>query len=64
MSVEVIVAEHYTFDRAVRAFGKAVEKAGIMGELKRRRHFTPPSQRRKAKAAVKRKRSRAQKGSW
>jgi small subunit ribosomal protein S21 len=43
-------------DRAIRAFKKQTERAGILRELKLREHFRPPSARRRAKSLRARKR--------
>lgn len=49
-------------DSLIRRFQRAVEQAGIMKELKRRRYFMTNAEKRKAKrkAAEKRRRKEAQ----
>ena len=50
------VREKEPFDKALRRFHKACEKAGILSEIRRHQHFEKPSERRKKKiAAAKRK---------
>ena len=46
---EVILNEGENIDRAVRLFKKRVEKAGIIAELRKKRHYEKPSERRKRK---------------
>jgi small subunit ribosomal protein S21 len=45
----VKVRDNESFERALRRFSKACEKAGLMSELKKRRHFEKPSEKRKRK---------------
>lgn len=53
---EVIIGENESFQSAFRRFKKKCEKAGILSDLKRHRHFEKPSERRKRKLnAAKRK---------
>jgi small subunit ribosomal protein S21 len=50
------VREGEPFDKALKRFHKACEKAGILSEIKKHQHFEKPSERRKKKiAAAKRK---------
>ncbi len=57
---EVIVAENENFERALRRFKKKCEKAGILSDLRRHRHYEKPSERRKRKMnAARRKQSRS-----
>jgi len=56
---EVKVKENESFQRALRRFKKRCEKAGILSDLRKHRHFEKPSERRKRKAnAAKRKNRR------
>jgi small subunit ribosomal protein S21 len=56
---EVRVKENESFERALRRFKKRCEKAGILSDLRKHRHFEKPSERRKRKAnAAKRKNRR------
>ncbi|MEA2064218.1 MAG: 30S ribosomal protein S21 [Gemmatimonadota bacterium] len=53
---EVIIDEGESFDRALKRFKKKCEKAGILSDLRKHRHFEKPSERRKRKMnAAKRK---------
>ena len=53
---EVKIKESESFERALRRFKKKCEKAGILSDLRKHRHFEKPSERRKRKAnAAKRK---------
>tara|TARA_B100000524_G_scaffold285927_1_gene161242 strand:- start:216 stop:419 length:204 start_codon:yes stop_codon:yes gene_type:complete len=45
-------------EKALRAFKKQVEKAGIMKELKNRKHYLKPSVRKKLKSKEARKRNK------
>ncbi len=55
----VLVKENEPFEKALRRFKKTCEKAGIMSEMKKHRHFEKPSERRKRRvAAAKRKRAK------
>ncbi len=56
---EVKIKENESFERALRRFKKRCEKAGILSDLRKHRHFEKPSERRKRKAnAAKRKNRR------
>ncbi len=56
---EVRIKENESFERALRRFKKRCEKAGILSDLRKHRHFEKPSERRKRKAnAAKRKNRR------
>lgn len=58
----VIVRKEETFERALKRFKKACEKAGIISDMKRHQHFEKPSERRKRKInAAKRKRMKLEK---
>ena len=52
----VRVKEGESFERAMRRFKKQCERAGILGEIRKREHYEKPSVRRKKKAAAARKR--------
>ncbi len=52
----VKVKEGETFERALRRFKKQCERAGILGEIRKREHYEKPSVRKKKKAAAARKR--------
>ncbi len=63
--VEVQLDETDRLDWALKAFKRKVQKAGIMQDLRRRKHYVKPSEarQRKAKASQRRQRSpRASRG--
>ena len=52
----IVVRDDEPFERALKRFKKACEKAGIISDMKKNQHFEKPSERRKRKiAAAKRK---------
>jgi small subunit ribosomal protein S21 len=53
----VRVREGEPIEKALRVFKKQVEKAGILGEVRKRQHYEKPSIRRKKKAKAARKRA-------
>ena len=55
---EVVIPDDESFDRALRCFKKKCEKAGILSDLRKHRHYEKPSERRKRKmnAAVRKNR--------
>lgn len=60
---DVVVREDESFDRAFRRFQKKVEKGGVLADLKKRRYYEKPSDRRKRKheEALQRQRRQAAK---
>jgi small subunit ribosomal protein S21 len=44
---EVLISENESFERALRRFEKKCERAGILSDLRRHRHYEKPSERRK-----------------
>ena len=59
----VIVREDESIDRALRRFKRVCMKAGIWKDVKKKRHFEKPSERRKRKAnAARRKRLKEERG--
>ena len=55
---EVVIKDNETLDNALRRFKRNCQKAGIMGEIRKREHYDKPSVKRKKKseaAAKKRK---------
>ena len=56
------IKEHENFETALRRFKRAVEKSGILSEMRKREHYQPPSDKRKRAlaAAVKRFRKKQQ----
>lgn len=55
---EVIIEEDENFERALRRFKKKCEKAGILSDLRRHRHYEKPSERRKRKIQAARRKGR------
>lgn len=53
----VRVREGEPIEKALRVFKKQVEKAGILGEIRKRQHYEKPSVKRKKKAKAARKRA-------
>ena len=45
------------FESALRRFKKAVEKAGVLSEIRKREHYEKPSVKKKKKALAARKRA-------
>ncbi len=59
LMAEVLINEDETFERALRRFKKKCEKAGILSDLRKHRHYEKPSEKRKRKLnAARRKRRR------
>ena len=46
---EIIIQDDENFERALRRFKKKCEKAGILSDLRKHRHYEKPSERRKRK---------------
>ncbi|MDR2183562.1 MAG: 30S ribosomal protein S21 [Clostridiales bacterium] len=53
---EVRLKDNETLDSALRRFKRATQKAGILGEVRKREHYDKPSVRRKKKSEAARKR--------
>ena len=55
---EVIIHDDENFERALKRFKKKCEKAGILSDLRKHRHYETPSERRKRKlnAAIRKNR--------
>ena len=45
----VLVRDNEPFERALKRFKKACEKAGVISDMKKNQHFEKPSERRKRK---------------
>lgn len=54
----VIVKEGENFERALKRFTKACEKAGIISDIKKHQYFEKPSERRKRKENAARRKMR------
>jgi small subunit ribosomal protein S21 len=46
---EVFIEEGESFEKALKRFKKKCEKAGILSDLRKHRHFEKPSEKRKRK---------------
>jgi len=55
---EVIIYDDENFERALKRFKKKCEKAGILADLRKHRHYEKPSERRKRKLAAARRKNR------
>jgi small subunit ribosomal protein S21 len=59
--VEVVVGENDRLDVALKQFKRKVLRAGVLNDLRRRRHYEKPSEARQRKAGAARQRvARAQ----
>jgi len=56
--IEIKLKDGERIDNALRRFRKAVEKSGVMQELRKREHFEKPSVKAKRKQAAARKRAK------
>ena len=56
--LEVIIHDDENFERALRRFKKKCEKAGILSDLRKHRHFEKPSEHRKRKQSAARRKGR------
>lgn len=54
------VGENESIDSALKRFKRETSKAGIMAEIKKRRHYEKPSVKRKKKSEAARKKKRKQ----
>lgn len=54
--MEIQIGEGHNLERALRQFRRRVQRAGILADMRRKRHYVKPSEarRRKAKAAQRR----------
>ena len=55
---EIIIQDDENFERALRRFKKKCEKAGILSDLRKHRHYEKPSERRKRKANAAQRKNR------
>lgn len=53
---EIKVGKNESLDNALRRFKRATQKAGILGEVRKREHYEKPSVMRKKKSEAARKR--------
>ena len=56
---EVKIRKGETIEKALRRLKKKLDREGVMREIRARRHFEKPSERRRRKAARARSRNRA-----
>jgi small subunit ribosomal protein S21 len=56
--IEVLIGETDRLDGALKAFKKKVQRAGILQDLRRKRHYLKPSEAKQVKAAAARRRRR------
>jgi small subunit ribosomal protein S21 len=54
----LLIHDDESFERALRRFKKKCEKAGILSDLRKHRHYEKPSERRKRKMNAARRKSR------
>jgi small subunit ribosomal protein S21 len=57
--VEVKLGDDDRLEWALKAFKKKVQKAGVLKDLRRKRHYVKPSEARQRKAAAARSRKRS-----
>jgi len=58
----IIIRQDEAFERALRRFSKTCERAGVLSDIKKYRHYEKPSEERKRRInSSKRKRSRDEK---
>ncbi len=57
--IEIIIEETDRVDWALKAFKRKVQRAGILAEVRRRRHYLKPSEARALKSESARRRARA-----
>jgi small subunit ribosomal protein S21 len=55
---EIIIRQGDSFEVALKRFTRRVQQDGILAEAKRRRHYEPPSVRRKRKAEARQRKAR------
>ncbi|HEX9581056.1 MAG TPA: 30S ribosomal protein S21 [Gemmatimonadales bacterium] len=55
---EVIIHGDESFEKALRRFKKKCEKAGILSDIRKHRHYEKPSERRKREANAARRKVR------
>ncbi len=55
---DVVAGENESFESLLKRFSKKVQQAGILSEARRREHYERPSDKRKRKAAKRRRTAR------
>ncbi len=58
MPTGVKIRDNESFEKALRRFTKACEKAGLMSELRKRKHFEKPSEKKKRKLKLAQRKQR------
>ena len=61
--VEVQLGEGDRIEAALRVFKKKVQRAGVLQDLRRKRHYVKPSEARQLKSAAAQRRARSKKPS-
>jgi len=54
----IVIHDDESFERALRRFKKKCEKAGILSDLRKHRHYEKPSERKKRKMSAARRKTR------
>ena len=49
---EIVIRDDENFERALKRFKKKCEKAGILSDLRKHRHYEKPSEKRKRKLSA------------
>jgi small subunit ribosomal protein S21 len=57
--IEITLAETDRVDWALKAFKRKVQRAGILTEVRRRRHYVKPSEARQLKSELAQRRARS-----
>jgi small subunit ribosomal protein S21 len=60
--VEITLGDADKLDAALRKFKKKVQRAGVLQDLRKKRHYVKPSEARQLKAAAARRRARTRRG--
>ena len=55
---DVVAGDNESFESLLKRFSKKVQQAGILSEARRREHYESPSDKRKRKAAKRRRSAR------
>ena len=55
---DVVAGDNESFESLLKRFSKKVQQAGILSEARRREHFERPSDKRRRKAAKRRRSAR------
>ncbi|MGE0354470.1 MAG: 30S ribosomal protein S21 [Gemmatimonadales bacterium] len=56
--IEITIGDGDRIENALRVFKRKVQRAGILQDLRKKRHYVKPSEARQIKAAAARRRSR------